>query len=66
MEEIFGSLEWPIYELLQKVDSKLARIAGEASACQIPNAYREKFVREKLIDMIDQIAEQREANKNAL
>lgn len=66
MTEIFESFEWPIFELLQQVDSKLAQISKEASACQIPNAYRERFVREKLTDMIDQIAEQREGKRNAL
>lgn len=66
MTQIFESFEWPIYQLLEQIDTKLVRISKEASAFHIPKEYREKFVREKLIDMIEQIVEQREGKQNAL
>ncbi|MEK5058614.1 hypothetical protein BK126_03125 [Paenibacillus sp. FSL H7-0326] len=61
MDEIFGSFEWPIYELLEKVDHKLSVVTKEAGVAKIPPEYRENYVRSKLVDMIDQISENREA-----
>ncbi|MNH86344.1 hypothetical protein D3C73_387990 [compost metagenome] len=63
MTSIFESLEYRLYEKLEQADFILSRISAEASSCQIPAEFREKFVREKLIDMFDQIAERREAPK---
>lgn len=66
MTEIFESLEWHLFESLQKADGYVARMNKDASACQIPASFAREFIQTKLIDMIDQIAEQREAKKNAL
>lgn len=64
MSDIFGSLEWPIYERLQSVDSMLAKISEEAACFAVPAAYRQEFIRNKLVDMIEQIVEQREGKKH--
>lgn len=66
MTEIFESLEYRLFECFQRADSIMAKMSTEASACQIPAEYREKFMREKIIDMFEQIAEQREARRNAM
>lgn len=63
MTEIFESLEWQLYQYLEQADSILAQMAVEASSCQIPAEFREKFIRAKLIDMFEQMAERREAAK---
>lgn len=60
MAEIFESLEWHLYEKFEQADSILARMAAEASAVGISAEHRDKFIRTKLIDMFDQIAERRE------
>ncbi|WMT42813.1 hypothetical protein RE628_11300 [Paenibacillus sp. D2_2] len=59
MTEIFESLEWSLFENFQRADSIMAKMSTEASACQIPGEFREQFMRDKLIDMFEQIAEQR-------
>lgn len=67
MTEIFESLELQLYEKFKEVDHVLCCISREASACQIPGEYREKFVRKKIIDMFEQIAAQRDwGKKNAM
>lgn len=63
MTEIFESLEWGLYQHLEQADSILAQMAVEASSCQIPAEFREKFIRAKLVDMFEQMAERREAAK---
>lgn len=66
MTEIFESFEWLLYESFLKSDSIMTKISTEASACQIPGTFREKYMREKVLDMFEQIAEQREGKKNAM
>ncbi|MCM3783695.1 hypothetical protein M3231_11990 [Neobacillus mesonae] len=60
MDEIFELFEFPIYELLEKVDHKLSVVTKEAGVAKIPSDFRENYVRNKIVDMIDQIAQNRE------
>ncbi|GIO42511.1 hypothetical protein [Paenibacillus apis] len=66
MTEIFESFEWPLYELFDRADGIMAKISTEASACQIPAEFRANFMRERVIDMFEQIAEQRMGKKDAM
>ncbi|NWL87584.1 hypothetical protein DMN77_08195 [Paenibacillus sp. 79R4] len=66
MTEIFESLEYRLFECFQRADGIMAKMSTEASACQIPGEFRERFMRDRLIDMFEQIAEQREGRKNAM
>ena len=63
MDEIFGSLEWHIYDHLQSADSMLAKVSSEATCFGIPAAFQQEYIQKKLIDMIEQIAEQRGAKR---
>lgn len=63
MNEIFESFNYLIYEKLVSVDSMMARMSYEAGLVGIPQDYRAQYVKEKLIDMIEQIAENREGKK---
>lgn len=63
MDDIFGSLEYHIFEHLKSADSMVAKISEEAACFSVPAKLREEYIRAKLVDMIDQIAEQREAKK---
>ncbi|OAB27837.1 hypothetical protein PMSD_22990 [Paenibacillus macquariensis subsp. defensor] len=63
MEEIFESFNYHIFEKLVSVDSMMATITKEAGLCGVPEKYRIRYVQEKIIDMIDQIAENREGRK---
>lgn len=63
MDSIFESLEYLIFEHLKSADSMIAKISEEAAIFSVPAAYREEYIRNKLVDMIDQIAEQRESKK---
>ncbi len=59
MTEIFESFEWLLKRDFETVDSRLVKLSKEASACNVPAEFRERFVREKLIVMFEQIAEKR-------
>ncbi|GAB6926029.1 hypothetical protein JCM10914A_56130 [Paenibacillus sp. JCM 10914] len=63
MDDIFGSLEFPIFECLMKADSMLSKLSEEASCFGVPAEYRKNYMRVKITDMIDQIAERRETEK---
>lgn len=63
MESIFESLEYHIFEHLKSADSMLAKISEEAACFSVPAAYRQEFIRLKVVDMIEQIAEQREGKR---
>ncbi|MFP4976357.1 hypothetical protein ACE6ED_13220 [Paenibacillus sp. CN-4] len=66
LEDIFESLEYRLYEKLEAADHIVAQISSEASTCNIPAAFSQAFIREKLIDMIDQIAERREHERGKM
>lgn len=61
MDEIFESLEYRIFEHLQAADHLLSRVSAEASTFNVPYSISREYNRERVLDMIDQIAEQREA-----
>lgn len=63
MTEIFESFEYHIFEKLVSVDSMLAKMAEEASTCGVPASFRIPYIKAKLYDMFDQIAENREAKR---
>lgn len=60
LNEIFVSLEWPLFEKLDAADGYIARMFKECSAMNIPPSMYKPFILEKVKDMIDQIAEKRE------
>ena len=62
MDEVFGMFEYHIFEKLEIVDNMLAIISGDAKIERVPDGFRENYMREKIMDMIDQIAEKREAS----
>ncbi|GJM80160.1 hypothetical protein HMSSN139_26560 [Paenibacillus sp. HMSSN-139] len=53
-------------ELLEKVDYKLALIDREAACFGVSQDMRREYVRERLIQMIGEIADKREGKRNAL
>lgn len=63
MDDIFGPWEYHIFENLQKADSMIAKAGIEAGCFGVPVQERQAYIREKLVDMIDQIAEQRERKR---
>jgi len=65
MTEIFESFEYRLFEKLEQADSVIVQMSEEASAVGIPSEYRVNFLREKLIDMFEQFAENRERLKPA-
>ncbi|MNB81412.1 hypothetical protein D3C75_281940 [compost metagenome] len=65
MTEIFESLELSLFEKVKEVDWTLYRISCEASAMGIPSEYRAEFMQGKFMDMVEQIAEQRERGTKA-
>lgn len=60
MDSIFESWDWHIYQHLQSADNMIFKVNQEGGMFGVPDAYRQKYIREKIIDMLDQIAEQRE------
>ncbi|MGO4951996.1 hypothetical protein [Paenibacillus sp. DRB1-1] len=62
MDAIFESWEYHLFEKLGGVDRIVARIQSEAALFDIPYAARTEYINRKLVDMIDQIAEKREAS----
>lgn len=65
MDKIFELFEYPIFELLERVDHKLSVVTKEASISGVPHDFREEYVRRKLVCMIDQISENRESKVKA-
>lgn len=61
MDEVFGMFEYHIFEKLENVDNMLAIITVDSKIERIPDDFRKNYIREKMADMIDQIAEKREA-----
>lgn len=61
MDEVFGMFEYHIFEKLRSVDNMLAIITKDSKTERIPDDLRLSYIREKVADMIDQIAEEREA-----
>lgn len=67
MTEIFESFELKLYDKFKEADHVLCCISREASACQIPGEFRADFMQRKIVDMFEQIAEQRDwGKKNAM
>ncbi|WP_263560005.1 hypothetical protein [Paenibacillus polymyxa] len=62
MDAIFESWEYHLFEKLGGVDRIVARIQSEAALFGIPYDARTEYINKKLVDMIDQIAEKREAH----
>lgn len=66
MTEVFESLELVLFEKIEQVDHVLYRMSREASASGVPKEYKIEFLKEKLLDIVEQVAERREGPINAL
>ncbi|RRJ62435.1 hypothetical protein EHV15_05320 [Paenibacillus oralis] len=66
MKATFDSFEYLLREKLEGADQILARIDYEVSGLGVSVKMRREYVRARLIEMIADIAEKREAKKNAL
>lgn len=62
MDAIFETWEYHLYEKLAGADRIVALIQSEGSMFGIPPEARSDYIKRKLVDMIDQIAEKREAS----
>lgn len=60
MDEIFEPWEWHLFEKLKAADEISARITTEATMARVPHELRQDYMAKKMLDMIDQIAENRE------
>ena len=60
MDAIFEPWEYHLFEKLKEADEISARITTEATLFSIPAEFRQEYMSKKLLDMIDQIAENRE------
>lgn len=60
MDNVFETWEYHLFEKLREADEIAARITVEAGIFGIPADFRKKYMAEKILDMIDQIAENRE------
>lgn len=63
MNAIFEPWELILFRRLEAADDIAAKIQQEAGIFSIPASFRQKYMQEKIIDMIDQIAEQRESKQ---
>jgi len=61
MDEIFEPWEWHLFQKLKEADEISYRISKEATMVNVPEELRQEYMAKKILDMIDQIAEQREA-----
>lgn len=61
MDEVFESFEYSLFEKLDAADHIMSRIYTEAGLLGVDAEFRKHYVRERVVDMIDQIAEKREA-----
>ncbi|MDF1585813.1 hypothetical protein, partial [Marinimicrococcus flavescens] len=61
MDEVFGSFEYHLFEKLTAADQFMARITSEARMLGVDQGYISQYMGERVLDMIDQIAEKREA-----
>ncbi|MNO29208.1 hypothetical protein D3C76_191190 [compost metagenome] len=59
MNEVFESWELILFKRIEEVDHVLHQMSREASASGVPKDYKIEFMKEKLIDIIDQVAERR-------
>lgn len=59
MTEAFESYEFLLFEKLEQVDHLICLIQKEAATFGVPEETRVIFMRDKLIDMIEQISEKR-------
>jgi hypothetical protein len=60
MDAIFEPWELILFNRLAAADDIAAKIYREAGMFSIPSNFRKEYMQAKIIDMIDQIAEQRE------
>lgn len=65
-EQTFNSFAYLLREKLEGADHILTRIDHEASAVGVSTDFRREYMRDRLIQMIAEIAEEREAKKNAM
>lgn len=63
MDEIFEPWEWHLFQKLKEADEISARITKEATMERVPHGIRQEYMAKKMLDMIDQIAENREKKK---
>lgn len=61
MDEIYNSYKYLIYERLNDVDRMMARISSEGAWWKVDEDYIREYLRTRTTDLIDKIAEQREA-----
>lgn len=61
MMEIFESWELRLYRKLEEVDLIVNRMMTEMDLESVPKDLYRPFLQERFADMVDQIAEQREA-----
>lgn len=66
MEKTWDSFEYLLREKLEQADHILARIDYEASGLDVSVSVRREYVRARLIKLIGEITEKREAKKNAM
>jgi len=60
MQRSWNAAEWLIRERVEQLDHLLFKLSQEASTLSVSVAYRNKFMVEHLIEMIDQVAAKRE------
>lgn len=59
MDEIFSPYEYILFEKLVSLDHTLVKISEEANLFHVPEEFRNQYVKDKLIELIEQIAENR-------
>ncbi|RQW09940.1 hypothetical protein [Paenibacillus rhizophilus] len=61
MDEVFESFELRLFDKLDGADHIIARIYTEGGLLGVDAEFRQQYIRERVTDIIDQIAEKREA-----
>jgi len=64
--EIFDSFDYMLREKLEQADHILARIDYEGACFNVAPHIRREYVLDRLIQMIEEIADKREGKQNAL
>lgn len=65
MDRIFESWEMQMFWKVEALDEVIRRILAEMGMFGVPEHMRVEYMRAKLQDMIEQLAEQRETAKGA-
>lgn len=63
MGAVFESYDYHVYKKVESLDHIISCMIRDAMTAGVSLRYAVLFTRDKLTDMIDQIAEQREANQ---